>query len=142
MTTPRISVLIDTYNHERYIEQAIVSVLEQDFPAKDIEIVVVDDGSTDGTAAIIQKFVPRVRYLRLKNGGQASAYNATFPELRGHIVSFLDGDDWWAREKLTAVDDTFETNPEVAEVGHGFSRFAGPSLPGRCLCPQRLAASI
>ena len=136
MTTPRISVLIDTYNHERYIEQAIVSVLEQDFPAKDIEIVVVDDGSTDGTAAIIQKFVPRVRYLRLKNGGQASAYNATFPELRGHIVSFLDGDDWWAREKLTAVADTFETNPEVAEVGHGFFEVRGTEPPREMFVPS------
>jgi len=49
MTTPHISVLIDTYNHERFIEQAIVSVLEQDFPADEMEIVVVDDGSTDST---------------------------------------------------------------------------------------------
>ena len=63
MTTPRISVLIDTYNHERYIEQAIVSVLEQDFPAREMEIVVVDDGSTDSTPSIIQKFLPRLRYI-------------------------------------------------------------------------------
>jgi glycosyltransferase involved in cell wall biosynthesis len=135
MTKPYISVLIDTYNQERYIEQAIVSVLEQDFPAEDIEIVVVDDGSTDGTAAIIQKFVPRVRYIQLKNGGQASAYNATFPELRGRIVSFLDGDDWWAREKLTAVADAFETNPEIAEVGHGFFEVCGTAPPREMFVP-------
>ena len=58
MTKPHISVLIDTYNQERYIEQAIVSVLEQDFPREEMEIVVVDDGSTDSTPSIIQKFVP------------------------------------------------------------------------------------
>ena len=58
MTKPHISVLIDTYNHERYIEQAIVSVLEQDFPREEMEIVVVDDGSTDSTPSIIQKFLP------------------------------------------------------------------------------------
>src|ERR1700739_271726 len=101
MAEPLISVLIDTYNHERYIEQAIVSVLEQDFPAGEMEIVVVDDGSTDGTPSILQKYLPSVRYIRLPNGGQASAYNACLPELRGRIVSFLDGDDWWVPGKLT-----------------------------------------
>jgi glycosyltransferase involved in cell wall biosynthesis len=120
MKTPLISVLIDTYNHERYIEQAIVSVLEQDFPASEIEIVVVDDGSTDSTPSIIEKFLPRLRYVRKKNGGQASAFNAGITELRGPIVAFLDGDDWWAKRKLSVVAETFEANPEIAAVGHGF----------------------
>jgi glycosyltransferase involved in cell wall biosynthesis len=120
MTKPHISVLIDTYNHERFIEQAIVSAVEQDFPREEMEIVVVDDGSTDRTPSIIQKFLPSVRYIRLTNGGQVAAYNATLPELNGRIVSFLDGDDWWAKEKLTAVAEAFERNPGVAAVGHGF----------------------
>src|SRR5215469_2382618 len=120
MAKPHISVLIDTYNHERYIEQAIVSALEQDFPPNDTEIVVVDDGSADKTPSIVQKFVPRVRHLRLQNGGQAAAYNASFPELQGRIVSFLDGDDWWAKEKLTTVAEAFDQNPDIAAVGHGF----------------------
>jgi glycosyltransferase involved in cell wall biosynthesis len=120
MTTPRISVLIDTYNHERYIEQAIVSVLEQDFPANEMEIVVVDDGSTDGTPAIVEKFLPRLRYIRKQNGGQASAFNAAIPELLGSIVAFLDADDWWAKGKLSAVNEVFEANPTLSAVGHGF----------------------
>ena len=120
MTTPYISVLVDTYNHERYIEQAIVSVLEQDFPAGEMEIVVVDDGSTDSTPSIVDKFLPRLRYIRKKNGGQASAFNLAIPELRGSIVAFLDGDDWWAKGKLSAVAETFEANPGIAAVGHGF----------------------
>src|ERR1051325_2162678 len=93
------SVLIDTYNHERFIEQAIVSVLEQDFPASEREILVVDDGSTDGTPEIVKKFEPQVRLLRKKNGGQASAFNAGIPECKGEIVAFLDGDDWWNRDR-------------------------------------------
>src|ERR1700684_1962393 len=97
---PLVSVLIDTYNHERFIEQAILSVLDQDFPAPDMEILVVDDGSTDGTPEIIRKFAPRVRYQRKSNGGQASAFNAGIPETKGDIVAMLDGDDWWARGKL------------------------------------------
>ena len=120
MTKPHISVLIDTYNQERYIEQAIMSVLEQDFPREEMEIVVVDDGSTDNTPFVIQQFLPSVRYIRLTNGGQVAAYNATLPELNGRIVCFLDGDDWWAKEKLTAVAEAFERNPKVAAVGHGF----------------------
>jgi Glycosyl transferase family 2 len=120
MTDPLISVLIDTYNQERYIEQAIESVLAQDFPAAETEIFIVDDGSSDNTSEIIQKFIPRVHYIRKRNGGQASAFNACIPELRGRIISFLDGDDWWAPGKLTAVAEAFEANPGVAAVGHGF----------------------
>ena len=137
MTTPQISVLIDTYNQERYIEQAIVSVLEQDFPAEEVEILVVDDGSTDRTPEIIGKFVPRVRYLRKENGGQAAAFNACIPELHGHIVSFLDGDDWWAREKLTAVAEAFERNPEIAAVGHGFYEVRDEEPPREMFVPAR-----
>jgi glycosyltransferase involved in cell wall biosynthesis len=120
MTKPHISVLIDTYNQERYIEQAIVSVLEQDFPRDEMEIVVVDDGSTDSTPSIIEKFLPRLRYIRKANGGQASAFNAAIPELRGPIVAFLDGDDWWTKDKLSSVARAFEANPGIAAVGHGF----------------------
>jgi GT2 family glycosyltransferase len=114
-----VSVLIDTYNHERFIEQAVVSVLEQDFPNSEREIIVVDDGSTDRTPEIIKKFEPRVRLLRKENGGQASAFNAGIPECKGEIVAFLDGDDWWVPNKLTLVVQSMAGNPSVGIVGHG-----------------------
>jgi glycosyltransferase involved in cell wall biosynthesis len=116
-----VSVLIDTYNHERFIEQAIVSVLEQDFPAADREIIVVDDGSTDRTPEIVKKFEPRVRLLRKQNGGQASAFNAGIPECKGEIVAFLDGDDWWATGKLKAVAGALAGDPSIGLVGHGIT---------------------
>jgi len=119
MAKPFVSVLIDTYNHERFIEKAVVSVLEQDFPAADREILVVDDGSTDGTPEILKKFAPHLRILRKENGGQASAFNAGIPECKGEIVAFLDGDDWWAEKKLKRVAETFEAVPAVGIVGHG-----------------------
>jgi glycosyltransferase involved in cell wall biosynthesis len=115
------SVLIDTYNHERFIEQAIVSVLEQDFPATDREIIVVDDGSTDRTPEIVNKFGPRVRLLRKENGGQASAFNAGVPECRGEFVAFLDGDDWWAPGKLQAVAGALGSDASIGLVGHGIT---------------------
>jgi len=120
---PLVTVLIDTYNQERYIEQAIVSVLEQDFPASNMEILVVDDGSTDRTPEIVRKFAPRVRLLRKKNGGQASAFNAGFSESHGQLVAFLDGDDWFAPGKLRAVVDALEQEPDAAGVGHGYCEF-------------------
>lgn len=119
MPKPLVSVLIDTYNHERFIEQAIVSVLEQDVPPAEMEVIVVDDGSTDTTPAIVRKFLPRVRYLRKENGGQASAFNAGIPETRGEIVAFLDGDDWWAPTKLRKVVEALATDSQVGIVGHG-----------------------
>src|SRR5579884_2989985 len=119
---PLITALIDTYNHERYIEQALVSVLEQGLSPSELEIVVVDDGSTDQTPALIHKFVPRVKHIRKRNGGQASAFNIGFAESSGQIVALLDGDDWWAKGKLTAVANALESNPHVGAVGHGHYR--------------------
>lgn len=125
MPRPFLSILIDTYNHEKYIEQAVVSAIEQDFPARDYEIVVVDDGSTDRTPNIVRKFAPRVRLLRKKNGGQASAFNAAIPGLGGEAVAFLDGDDWWVRAKLSTVANALDQHPEAAAVGHGYFEFQG-----------------
>lgn len=119
MPKPFITVLIDTYNHERFIEQAVTSVLEQDFPPSEMEILVVDDGSTDHTPEILRKFAPRMRHLRKENGGQASAFNAGIPEARGEVVAFLDGDDWWAKNKLRKVADALTKDAAVGIVGHG-----------------------
>lgn len=118
---PAITVLIDTYNHERFIEEAIVSALEQDFPRNDVEIIIVDDGSTDRTAEIVAKFEPRVRVIRKANGGQASAFNAGIPEAHGEIIAFLDGDDWWAPNKLSSVTQAMSADPSVGIVGHGIT---------------------
>ncbi len=117
---PLVSALVDTFNHEKYIEQALLSALDQGLSPAELEIVVVDDGSTDRTPSIVQKFVPRVKYLRKKNGGQASAFNAAFPQLSGQVVSLLDGDDWWVKGKLSAVIDALEQNPKISAAAHGF----------------------
>lgn len=121
MSKPYVSVLIDTYNHEHFIARAIKSVLEQGMPMANVEIVVVDDGSTDRTPEIVRGFEPRVRLIRKTNGGQASAFNAGIPECHGDIVAFLDGDDWWAPQKLRRVVEEMQRNPEVGIVGNGIT---------------------
>jgi glycosyltransferase involved in cell wall biosynthesis len=135
---PAVTVLIDTYNHERFIEEAIVSVLAQDFPRHDVEIVVVDDGSSDRTPEIIVKFEPRVRLIRKANGGQASAFNAGISEARGEIIAFLDGDDWWKKNKLSVVVKAFEENPSVGVVGHGIIQVDSDSGESSILQPDAL----
>lgn len=131
MTTPAVTVLIDTYNHERFIEEAIVSVLEQDFPPNQTEILVIDDGSTDRTPEIVRKFEPRVRLIRKVNGGQASAFNTGIPEARGDVIAFLDGDDWWSPKKLSRVMEYLGAHPEVGVLGHGI--YEVDSVLGRTL---------
>jgi glycosyltransferase involved in cell wall biosynthesis len=142
---PFATVLIDTYNHEAFIEEAIQSVLQQDFPAAEREILVVNDGSTDRTGEIVHTFEPRVRLLTKTNGGQASAFNAGVPEARGEIVAFLDGDDWWAPGKLTAVANAFAANPSVGLVGHGltvvYSNGREQTESPRETCRFRIASS-
>jgi glycosyltransferase involved in cell wall biosynthesis len=131
----KVSVLIDTYNHERFIDRAITSVLDQDMPMDGVEILVVDDGSTDVTPQIVRRFEPRVRHIRKVNGGQASAFNLGFSEARGEILATLDGDDWWAKEKLRRVLETLEANPEVGFVGHGFYEEYADGRPNGLILP-------
>src|SRR5271169_5180550 len=121
MARPFVTALIDTYNHEAMIGEAIASVLSQDFPASEIEVLVVDDGSTDRTPEIVLQFGPRVRLIRKTNGGQASAFNLGIAEARGEIIAFLDGDDWWSTNKVKRVAQVFVASPEVGFVGHSIT---------------------
>jgi glycosyltransferase involved in cell wall biosynthesis len=118
MIAPRCTVLIDTYNYGRYVEGAIESALQQDFPEGQREILVVDDGSTDDTPERVKKYGEAIRYLRKPNGGQASAFNCGFAEARGEIVATLDADDLWMPEKLRRVCEAFDKNADAGLVYH------------------------
>ena len=135
MARPFVSVLIDTYNHERFVEEAISSVLEQDFPPGDREVLVVDDGSTDKTREILQKFEPHIRLFRKANGGQASAFNQGIPECRGEVIAFLDGDDWWCPGKLSYVAGLMANDASLGVVGHAIVQVS-ESGPQQAIVPQ------
>jgi glycosyltransferase involved in cell wall biosynthesis len=117
---PRVSVVINTYNHEQFIAPALRSVIAQNFPRSEMEIIVVDDGSTDATSEALGEFLPFIRYIRQENAGQVSAFNTGVAAARGQILAFLDGDDWWEADKLSRVVAAFDSNPKVAAVGHGY----------------------
>lgn len=111
MSLPFVSVIIDTYNYGRFIEEAIDSVLSQDFPADRMEVLVIDDGSTDDTAERVKKYGSRIKYFPKPNGGQASAFNWGLARSRGDLIFLLDADDYWLPNKLRRVVEAFASGP-------------------------------
>lgn len=94
-----VSVVIPAYNAERWLADAIRSALEQEYPA--VEVIVVDDGSTDGTPAVCRSFGEDLEYKRLERSGGGSARNAGIEIARGDMVQFLDADDFLLPTKLS-----------------------------------------
>jgi glycosyltransferase involved in cell wall biosynthesis len=105
----QVSVIIPTYNSARYLVEAVDSVLAQ--TVTDLEILVIDDGSTDQTEAVMRKHDPRLRYIRQNNSGVAVARNRGIQESRGTYVAFLDADDTWYSQKLERQLSELGKNP-------------------------------
>jgi glycosyltransferase involved in cell wall biosynthesis len=136
---PTVSVVIAAYNYEQYVGEAIESVLSQGYPAELLEVVVVDDGSTDGTAEVVKGYEVShpavVRLVQQPNGGPEAAVNRGLLETRGDLVAFLDADDAWMPEKLLAQVAVLQDRPEVGLV-FGDMLPVGPDgqpLPGEPL---------
>jgi len=127
MIYPTISVIIPVYNREQYVAEAIRSVLAQTHPAT--EIWVIDDGSTDNSAAVIQAFGDTVRYYRQPNGGAAAARNQGVELATGDFLAFLDSDDRWLPHKLALQLAEFEQNPDLAMAFGHVRQFCSPDLP-------------
>ncbi len=108
---PLVSVVIPAYNAAWCVERAIRSALGQDYPH--VEIIVVDDGSTDGTPRILERYENEVRVLRKENGGLSSARNAGIAAARGDYVAFLDADDFWFPKKLSRQMSLMTANPAL-----------------------------
>jgi len=98
MKPPLISCIVPVFNGERYLAEALNSILAQTY--RSLEIVVADDGSTDATAALVASYGDRVRYVWQPNAGPAAARNLGISVVQGELVAFLDQDDLWHPEKL------------------------------------------
>src|SRR6185503_2024667 len=109
-----VSAVIPAYQAAAFLADAVESVLAQTEPVG--EIVVVDDGSTDGTAAVAASFGDRVRYVRQENQGVAAARNRGVAEARGRLVAFLDADDTWEPEKTARQLAHLRAHPDYAAV--------------------------
>ncbi len=109
MSRPLISVIMAVYNGERYLEEAIESVLNQTYSS--IEFIVVDDGSTDSTPQIVQSYGTRLTYASQPHREMASARNRGIGLAQGDYFAFLDADDFWPLDKLEKQMIYFEQNP-------------------------------
>jgi glycosyltransferase involved in cell wall biosynthesis len=108
---PEVSVVIPAYNAEKYLAETIRSVLDQTYNS--YEVIVVDDGSSDGTLEVARSFEPRIKALAKSNGGPASARNLAIRNSRGAYIAFLDSDDLWTPDKLERQIALLENNPAV-----------------------------
>jgi glycosyltransferase involved in cell wall biosynthesis len=127
---PKVTVLIDTYNYAHFVGRAIESALHQEYAGPPLDVLVVDDGSSDNTSEVVRRFGRRVRYIPKDNGGQASALNVGFRAAEGDIVCLLDADDYFYPGKVQLVADTFCRRPLVGLVYNEFDivDFSGLSL--------------
>lgn len=115
---PRVSVVIPVYNGQGTIARAINSVLKQDF-RQSREVIVVDDGSTDGTADILHRFGRVIRVVHQENRGLSAARNAGIATAHGEFVALLDADDEWYCDKLSRQVDIMDANPALGLVSGG-----------------------
>ena len=109
--TDIISVIIPTFNRAWALKRAVDSALAQDYEQK--EIIVVDDGSTDDTQALLAGYKEQIRVLTQENKGVSAARNFGIRESRGHFIALLDSDDAWEKKKLSCQMDFFHANPDA-----------------------------
>jgi len=127
---PQVSVIIPVYNGEKYIEEALESVFTQTF--QDFEVIVINDGSTDGTEQRLAKYFPRIRYLLQDNQGQSASRKVGLELAKGSLIAFLDADDVWLPKKLERQVEFTHTHPEYGIVTTDQECFRGDEV----VCPS------
>ena len=114
---PLISVIIPAFNHEEFIGEALDSVLDQTY--RNLEVIVVDDGSTDNTKEVLKRYEEEIKYIYQQNRGVSSARNRGIAISRGEFIAFLDADDIWLPEKLEVQLNLMEGEGSIGLVGCG-----------------------
>lgn len=126
---PKVSVIIPTYQHAEFLADAIDSVLAQTY--KDYELIIVDDGSTDGTREIAARYINRIEYIYQDNKGLAGARNTGILAAKGQYIGFLDADDLWLPNKLEMEVQFLEAHPSVGLVYSDYTYFGTVPAPRR-----------
>lgn len=134
-----ISVIIPAYNGERYIAEAIESVLAQRY--EHIEIIVVNDGSTDRTEKVLRSYA-NVQYLYQPRKGASAARNSGIKSSSGNFLAFLDADDFWIKDKLKMQLSMFREKPDLDMVFGHVEQFYSPELEESLRGRIHLAAGI
>jgi glycosyltransferase involved in cell wall biosynthesis len=119
---PKVTAAITTYNRADYLAAAVESTLAQTYA--DYEVLVVDDGSTDGTERVLQQYDGRIRYHRQENAGRGAARNTALELAAGEYVAFLDSDDLWLPDKLAREVEALNASPSAGLV-HGHVEMIG-----------------
>ncbi len=123
---PVITCIVPVYNGERYLAETLNSILAQTH--QPLQVIVVDDGSTDGSATVAAGFGSRVRYCWQENAGEAAARNRGLGMAQTEFVAFIDADDLWHPEKLTRQIARFQEKPEIDLCFTCFENFWIPEL--------------
>ncbi|HEX3969464.1 MAG TPA: glycosyltransferase family A protein [Edaphobacter sp.] len=136
----KVTVVIPAYNAELYLGETIASVLAQ--TVQPYEVIVVDDGSKDGTESVVRSFGDRIRYIKQQNQGISGARNTAIHEATGDWIAFLDADDLMSPRKLELQIAAIEANPQLISVYTGFAylytdgtTMEMPAFPARDLWP-------
>src|SRR6476646_875006 len=110
MSLPLVSIIIPTYNYGHYITEAISSIRDQNYPTSNIEIIVVDDGSTDNTREVLRKYIERgiIHYYYQPNKGKANATNYAIQKASGKYIFNLDADDYYFPDKISSTVRIYE----------------------------------
>ncbi len=123
---PLVSCIVPVFNGERYLAEALDSILAQ--TRRPLEVIVVDDGSTDGSAAVVAKYGAEVSYIHQANAGPAAARNRGLDAARGEFLAFLDADDLWHKDKLVRQMARFEARPELELCSAHMENFWSPEV--------------
>jgi glycosyltransferase involved in cell wall biosynthesis len=121
-----VSCIVPVFNGERFVADAVESLLAQTYSQR--EVIVVDDGSDDGTLGVLARFGDQIRVLRQANAGPSGARNHGMEESRGAFVAFLDADDIWVEDKLELQMAVFEAHPEIQLCSGHIKSFWVPEL--------------
>ncbi len=123
---PLVSCIVPVFNGERYLAEALDSILAQTY--QPLDVIVVDNDSTDGTVQVAAGYGERITYFRQANAGPAGGRNRGLDAARGEFIAFLDADDLWHEEKLARQMARFEVRPELELCLTHLQHFWGPEM--------------